>query len=78
MWNFHKFQFLALEFPSGVTQFCGVSKGQAFFGLEFPGVKWQTYKFQRLFKKLFPQPPPVFFFFSETVQCVTATDQIAS
>ena len=36
MWNFHGSWFLVLEFPSGATQFCGISKGEALFSPEFP------------------------------------------
>ena len=36
MGNFHGSWFLALEFPSGLTHFCGISKGEAKFCLKFP------------------------------------------
>ena len=36
MQNLHGFWFLALEIPMGVTQFCGISNGEASFCLEFP------------------------------------------
>ena len=40
MWNFQGGPwFKTLKFPRGVTQFCGVSRGEALFCLEFPGVK---------------------------------------
>ena len=36
MLNFHKFSFLALEFPRGVTQYHGNCKGKASFCPKFP------------------------------------------
>ena len=42
MWHFHGPWSLALEFPRGVTQFCGILRGEASFSLEFQRVKWQT------------------------------------
>ena len=34
--------FWPLKFPRGVTQFCVISQGEAWFSLEFPWVKRQT------------------------------------
>ena len=39
LWYFHRPWFLALEFPRGVTQFCGISRREALFSLEFQRVK---------------------------------------
>ena len=44
MRNFHGFWFSALEFLRSVTQFCGISRGEALlalFSAEFLRVKWQ-------------------------------------
>ena len=30
---------MALEFPTGVAKFCGISRGEALISLEFPRVK---------------------------------------
>ena len=40
MWNFHPYWYFDLEFPRCATQ-RAISKGQVFFSLEFPRVKWQ-------------------------------------
>ena len=37
VWNVHGSWFLTLEIPMGVTQFGGISRGEASFCLEFPG-----------------------------------------
>ena len=39
MWKFHRYWFLTLKFPRGVTQFCRISRGESLFSLEFPRVK---------------------------------------
>ena len=39
VWNFHGSWFLVLETPMGVTQFCGIFRGEALFSLVFPKVK---------------------------------------
>ena len=60
MWIFQGFWFQALKFPRGVTQFCGVSRSKALFGLEFPGGKVKNLKIPGGgggFKKAYPQPP---------------------
>ena len=49
--------FLALEFPRGLTQFCGTSRGGALFCLEFLREKQQTLKFHVFFKNVCLQPP---------------------
>ena len=36
MWNFQGSWFEDLKFLKGVTQLCGVSRGEALFCLEFP------------------------------------------
>ena len=41
IWNFHRSWYFALEFPTCATQLCGISKGEAWFSLEFPRVKRQ-------------------------------------
>ena len=39
-WNFQGFwSVLGIKISEGVTQFCGVSRGEALFCLEFLGVK---------------------------------------
>ena len=52
-----------LEFLGGVTQFGGVSSGEALLCLQFPEIKVKTQKFKADFKKVCPQPPPILFFF---------------
>ena len=44
-WSFPGSWFLVLEFPRDVTQFCGISRGEALFSLEFRRVKWQNKKY---------------------------------
>ena len=39
MWNFQESWFWVLTFLKGVTQLCGVSRGEALFCLQFPVVK---------------------------------------
>ena len=39
MWNFQESWFYVLKFLKGVTQLCGVSRGEALFCLKFPRVK---------------------------------------
>ena len=39
MWNFNGFLHLAVKIPMVITQFCGISRGEASFCLEFPWVK---------------------------------------
>ena len=41
MWNFHGSWFLTLEYPKGVTQFYGISRGENLFSPEFLKVKLQ-------------------------------------
>ena len=38
LWNFHESWFLVLEIPTGVILFGVISRGEASFCLEFPGV----------------------------------------
>ena len=60
--NFHDGSwFFALENLMGATQFCGISRGEVSFRLEFPkaGIKWQILKFQGPFLRkhvLLPLP----------------------
>ena len=39
MWNFQGSWFQVLKRLRGVTQFCGISRGEALFCLEFPWIK---------------------------------------
>ena len=39
IWNFHGSWFLVSEIPIRVTQFCGISRGEDLFSLEFKKVK---------------------------------------
>ena len=59
MLKFHGSWYFALEFLRGVTQFCGISRVEAWFCLEFPRVKWQ----EGFFKKCMPPPHPCLDFF---------------
>ena len=54
-------RFLVLEFPWGVAQICGISRGEAFF----LRIKWQIYKFQGFFLEMYiyHQPTPSLEFF---------------
>ena len=61
MCNFQGSWFQALKFSSGVTQFCGVSRGEALFCLEFPWVKVKKLKLPRVFSKMYVLNPVVFF-----------------
>ena len=56
MWNFHGSWFLALEFPSGVSKSCEISRFEALFCPEFPRIKLQTKNFHRFLQKVCPQP----------------------
>ena len=38
LWNFHESWFLVLEIPMGVILFGGISRDEASFCREFPGV----------------------------------------
>ena len=51
VWNFHGSWFLALDIPMAVTQFGGISRGEASFCLEFSRFKWHIYTFQESFSK---------------------------
>ena len=65
-----------MEFPGvlvlGIlllTQFCGVSRDEASFCLEFLGVKVKNLKTQLgSFKKVCPQPPLFGFFMEEPIR----------
>ena len=43
MWSFQESWFQALNFLKGVTQLCGVSKGEALLYLEFPTGKVKNF-----------------------------------
>ena len=43
---------LALEMAMAVTQFCGISRGEASICLEFTRVKWQNLKIPGVFLKI--------------------------
>ena len=50
------------QFLRGVTQFCGVSMGEAFFCVwNFQGKSKKTKDSREVFIKVYPQPPLVFF-----------------
>ena len=53
IWNFSVSCFLALKFIRGVTQFCGISKGEALFCLELPRVSDKSIKIPGFFSKVF-------------------------
>ena len=44
MWNFQESWFQVLKFLKGVTQLCGVSKGEGLLCLEFPRGKVKNLK----------------------------------
>ena len=60
-WIFQGSWFQVLKFPRIVTQFCGVSRCEALFCLEFPGVSKKPKSSRGFFKKVYPQLPFVFF-----------------
>ena len=67
MWNIQGSWFQTLNFLCGVIQFCGVSRGEALFSLEFS---------QRNLKKVGPHPPPPSHpvcFFSGIIHCDTGS-----
>ena len=81
MRNFHdESLFLTLEFPSGVTQICIISRGKSFFTPENLGVKWQIENLQGGFLKKYilksPLPLP-FWIFSGNIS-ISMTKRIES
>ena len=61
--------FLAMEFPSDITQFCGISRGEALFCMEFKG-KMTNLQIPGDFPKKYVVNPLLFGFFSGIVQLV--------
>ena len=69
VWNFQGTWFLALIFSRDLTQFCRISRGEALFYLEFPGVENEI--FHRRFSKKYALNPPVFFSgIAQQIQCL--------
>ena len=61
MWNFQGSLFLALEFPRDLTQFCGISRGGAFFVWNSQRLIKKKKNSRGVFKKVCPQPLCLFF-----------------
>ena len=55
-----------------LTQFCGISRVRVLFSLKFPGVKYKNEKlyYREVFKKVYPQHPPLclHFFWNSPMQ----------